>query len=96
MGNSTALDMGITLGAYEEEIIRPCFRALVEGKPAVVRLDASAMFKLAEDAEDAALAHLLNLQRPRIRAVAQRLIDKGCFREQAEGLEIVLTAQDID
>ena len=56
---ATVLDMGLTLGAYEEEIIRPCFQASVRGRPAVVRLDASAMFKLAEDAEDAALAHLL-------------------------------------
>lgn len=96
MGSSAALDFGITLGTYEEEIIRPCFRASIEGKPAVVRLDASAMFKLAEDAEDAALAHLLNLQRPKIRAGAQRMIDKGCYREQPEGLEIILTAQDID
>ena len=94
MGSSAALD--ITLGAYEVEIIRPSFRALVEGKPAVVRLDASAMFKLAEDAGDEALAYLLNLQRPKIRAGAQRMFEKGCYREQPDGLEIILTAQDID
>jgi hypothetical protein len=90
------LDMGLTLGAYEEEIIRPCFQASVRGRAAVVKLDASAMFKLAEDAEDAALAHLLNLQRSKIRAGAQRMFEKGCYREQADKLEIILTAQDID
>ena len=93
---ATVLDMGLTLGAYEEEIIRPCFQASVRGRPAVVRLDASAMFKLAEDAEDAALAHLLNLQRSKIRAGAQRMFEKGCYREQADKLEIILTAQDIE
>jgi len=95
MGSSAEIDMGLTLGAYEEEIIRPTFRAQVEGRRAVVRLDASAMFKLAEDAEDAALAHLLNLQRAKIRAVAQRLFERGLYQERDGDLEIILTAQDI-
>lgn len=96
MGSSAELDANLTLGAYEVEIIRPWFRASIQGRPAMVRLDPTAMFKLAEDAEDFALAHLLNLQRPKIRAGAQRMFEKGCYREQADGVEIILSAQDLD
>ena len=96
MATIAARHAPLTLGTYATELIRPSFTAVVEGKPVVVRLDGSALFKLAEDSGEEARAYLINLHRPRIRDAAQRLFDKGLYQERGTDLEILVTAQDLD
>ncbi len=89
-------DEPLELGAYEGGIVRSKFTATIDGRTAVICLDGSAVFRLAEDADEDAKAHLLNLHRARIREAAERLFRRGIYQDLGSTLEIVITAEDLD
>ena len=95
MSQSRQDEDSLILEAYVPEVVLPRFKASVAGHAAVIRLDRLAMFKLAEDAGDAALEYLLHLQRPAIRAAAQRLFDNGSYQSRDGSLDILITGRDL-
>lgn len=87
--------MPLTIGDPIDGSTRPSFRAHLDGKPALIRLDSGAVFKLAKQATGPDLNQALAAKRDQILVAAARLADEG-FTIQEEGVaEIWITALDL-
>ena len=84
----------IVLGPRLENTARPTFLSRVGECGVLVELDSSALLKLIPAVSSADISHLLDQQRPRITAAAQRLFDQG-FYNQVDEIVITLTALDL-
>lgn len=87
--------MPMTLGPPLEDAWRRRFRAMIDGRSAVVELDVGALFKLTEHATPDGLAAILDRKRDQICDAAQRLVEKGHFTKRGGEIEIIVTALDL-
>lgn len=79
------------------ELIVPAhaaFSASMNGRPAIVRLDSAALFRLAPRLSEEALPELLYEKRDLIEFAAKRLVDDGFWTETDDGPEVLVTAID--
>ncbi|KRB86052.1 hypothetical protein ASE00_04730 [Sphingomonas sp. Root710] len=72
------------------------FSAELDGAPAVVELDSSAVIKLLDKSQTTALTSALEKRRDRIEAAALRLVRDGFVTTGDDGTLIAVSALDLD
>ena len=87
-------NLRIELGRRLDGVARPTFESRAGQRPLLIELDSSAMFKLVPAKHSPESDMILDQQRSRIAAAAQRLLDQCFFADEAQTI-ITLTGLDL-
>jgi hypothetical protein len=90
----TMTDHRITLGSRLADAARPTFLSKAGPRALLIELDTSAMFKLVPASKLDETDRILDRERPRIAAAAQRLLEQGFYDNDGE-LVLTLTGLDL-